>query len=168
MPFDASAEDARIMNDWFAANSGLMRLYRPSVDDCRAALDRLGDHPPAHLDLAGALLDEDKLDAAAQHAEQALTFGHPTPGVVHNVLACVFHRRGDVEKMKDQLVQAGRIDPQHPVLLRNAQAARTWLGRGPRASATALMLDPSHDFQLLERTMQPTLPGPLSADTRSW
>jgi len=168
MPFDASAEDARVMNDWFAANSGLMRLCRPSVDDCRAALDRLGDHPPAHLDLAGALLDEDKLDAAVQHAEQALRLGHPTPGIVHNLLACVFHRQGDLEKMKDQLVQAGRTDPQHPVLLRNAQAARTWLGRGPRASATALMLDPSHDFQLLERTMQPTLPGPLGDNTRSW
>jgi radical SAM superfamily enzyme YgiQ (UPF0313 family) len=168
MPFDATAQDERLMNDWFAANSGLLRFYRPSVHDCRAVLERLGDHPPAHLDLAGALLQAGSLDTAAHHAELALKLGHPTPGVVRNLLACIRYRQGDLEKMKDELVQAGRTDPQHPVLLRNAQAVRTWLARGCPASAPPLDLDPSHDFQLLERTAQPTLPGPLGVDSSHW
>lgn len=161
MPFDANPRTTRIMDEWFRANSGLQRLYEPSVADCLAVLDALGDHHAAHLDLAGALLRDGFLEQAERHALRALQLGHPAPGVVHNVLGCICQRRGDLEGMKDHLVEAGRTDPQHPVLVRNAQAARQWFASGNGTRGEPLELDPRHDFQLLERTVQPTLPGPI-------
>src|SRR5690606_20035609 len=45
VPFDASDEDTALMNGWFQAHCGLQRVYRPSVEDCRATLAHLGgDH----------------------------------------------------------------------------------------------------------------------------
>jgi anaerobic magnesium-protoporphyrin IX monomethyl ester cyclase len=167
MPFDGDQADIRLMNDWFASHRGLHRLYRPSVDDCRAVLGRLGDHHAAHLDIAAALYREARLEEARHHAELALKLRHPTPGLVYNLLACIAHAKGELESMKDWFVQAGRRDPQHAVLIGNAQAARRWLARTDPKSEP-LVLDAGHEFQLLERTVQPSLPGPLDAGLADW
>ena len=167
MPFDAGEADARLMNDWFASHRGLRRLYQPSVDECRAVLSRLGDHHAAHLDLAVALYRAARLEEARHHAELALELEHPTPGLAYNLLACIAYARNELEQMKNLFVQAGRRDPQHAVLVRNAQATRRWLGR-TEAGQEPLVLDPRNDFQLLERTVQPCLPGPLDAHFADW
>lgn len=167
IPFDASDADARLMNDWFASHRGLRRLYRPSVEECRRVLTRLGEHHAAELDLAAALYRAGQLQDAQNHAESALRLGHPTPGLVHNLLACIAYARSDLERMKDCFVQAGHGDPQHAVLIKNAQAARRWLARSSEGQQP-LVLDPCHDFQLLERTLQPSLPGPLDDGFADW
>ncbi|MBN1607948.1 MAG: B12-binding domain-containing radical SAM protein [Polyangiaceae bacterium] len=166
-PFDASEADVRVINDWFVSHRGLRRLYQPSVEDCRAVVSRLGDHHAAHLDLAAALYRAARLEEARHHAQLALKLEHPTPGLVYNLLACIAYARNELEHMKDLFVQAGRRDPQHAVLVGNAQATRRWLARA-EAGKEPLVLDPSHDFQLLERTVQPCLPGPLDADFADW
>jgi anaerobic magnesium-protoporphyrin IX monomethyl ester cyclase len=167
IPFDGSEADIRIMDDWFVSHRGLRSLYQPSVDDCHAVVRRLGDHHAAHLDLAAALYRAARLEEAQQHAELALKLEHPAPGLVYNLLACIAYARRDLEHMKDSFVQAGRRDPQHAVLIGNARRARRWLARSP-AEREPLVLDSRHDFQLLERTVQPSLPGPLDADFADW
>jgi hypothetical protein len=70
--------------------------------------------------------------------------------------------------MKDAFVTAARVDPQHFLLLRNATTARAWFNAGGPAAARPLMLQVRHDFQLFERTEQPTLPGPLPEHCSDW
>ncbi|MBN2194565.1 MAG: radical SAM protein [Polyangiaceae bacterium] len=168
VPFDASPEDVQLMNDWFFAHQGVRNLYRPSLADTTAVLERLGDHAPAHLDVANAAYDAGELDLAERHARRALALAHPLPGLVHNTLGCVAFARGDVEGMQAELLVAARQDPQHPALIRNAQAARRWFAAGGPTRGKPLELVAEQGFQLLERTLQPALPGPLPEDFASW
>ncbi|MFZ5895732.1 MAG: radical SAM protein [Myxococcota bacterium] len=168
VPFDASEEDTRLMTDWFAQNHGLRDYYLEGVEECRAILERLGDHPPAHMDLAGAYLREGQLELAAQHVERALALGFAAPGLAYNYLAVIAQRRGDIQGMQDAFMKAAKLDPQHLVLMRNVEAARSWFReRGPERGLP-LQLVARHDFQLFERTQQPTLPGPLPDDVFRW
>ncbi len=168
VPFDASEETTGVMNAWFEQNKGLQEGYRETTEDCRAILARLGDHAPAHLDLAGAYYRDGNLDACVEHAERALSLGHPTPGLAYNYLACAAFARGDIAGMQAHFLTAARLDPQHQVLIDNVQRARAWFAqRGPERRLP-LELKGRHDFQLLERTEQPALPGALPPAFEDW
>jgi anaerobic magnesium-protoporphyrin IX monomethyl ester cyclase len=168
VPFDASEETTALLNAWFSQNKGLQEGYTPSTEDCEAVLARLGDHAPAHLDVAGAYYRDGDLDRAEGHARSALEHGHPTPGLVYNYLACIAYQRGDIAGMQQQFMTAAKTDPQHQVLIGNVQRARAWFAaRGPERSVP-LELVGRHDFQLLERTEQPALPGALPDDFADW
>jgi hypothetical protein len=143
-------------------------VYEPSVEDARAVLARLGDHHAAVLDLAGAHFRSREIDEADHHARRAIELGLPTPGLAYNYLACSAYQRGDLAAMQDHFMTAAKTDPQHHVLIRNVEAARAWFkAQGPERGLP-LELVAHHDFQLFERTAQPTLPGPLPDDYASW
>jgi tetratricopeptide (TPR) repeat protein len=165
--FDASDEDTQLFREWFLRNKGLRGGFQEGVDEYRAILDRLGDHHAAHMDLGGAYYRDGVLDQAEHHVTRALDLRYPAPGLALNYLACIAAKRGDFSKMKEWFEEARRRDPQHGVLTRNVQAVRTWLAGGASSSGP-LDLAAEHDFQLLERTAQPTLPGPLPAEFASW
>jgi len=167
-PFDASEEDTAVMNAWFRENSGLRELYKEGVDECKAIVERLGDHHAAHMDLGGAYYDAGRLDDAERHVRRAMELGYPLPGIGHNYLACIAKARGDIPRMQDEFTAAAKRDPQHYVLIQNVNAARTWFAQGGPAKGLPLDLTARHDFQLLERTVQPTLPGPLPDDFATW
>jgi radical SAM superfamily enzyme YgiQ (UPF0313 family) len=168
VPFDASEEDTRVFCDWFAENNGLRDYYLEGVEECRAILERLGDHPAAHLDLGGAYFRASDLDAAERHVRCAIELGFPAPGLAYNYLAVIAFLRGDIQGMQNEFMTAAKTDPQHHVLMRNVEAARSWFRqRGPERG-TPLNLVARHDFQLFERTQQPTLPGPLPEDVHVW
>jgi radical SAM superfamily enzyme YgiQ (UPF0313 family) len=167
-PYDASEADTEIMNAWFAQNSGLRELYREGVDECRAILALLPDYHAAHMDLGGACFQEGLLDESERHLRRALELGYPLPGLVYNYLACIAKVRGDIQGMMDHFTTAAKLDPQHFVLIRNVNAARAWFQQGGPAKGLPLELEGRHGFQLLERTVQPTLPGPLPEDFASW
>ncbi len=168
MPFDAPPELARTMNDWFAKNKGLRTAYEETADECRAVLARLDDHPPAHLDVAGACHREGDLEGTEHHAKRALELGHPCPGLAHNYLACVAATRRDLDAVQEHLRIALRTDPRHFVVAQNAEALRVWLGAGGPIQNLPLNLVGRHDFQIFERTVQPALPGPLADDWAEW
>jgi tetratricopeptide (TPR) repeat protein len=168
VPFDASPEDTKLFGEWFEHNAGLWEGYREGVAEFEAILARLGDYPGAHLDLASALLEAGHLDRAEHHTRRALDLGHPLPGLVENHLACIAKARGDIDGMMSHFSRAAKTDPQHYVLMKNVQAARTWFAQGGPAHGRPLDLLARYDFQLFERTMQPTLPGPLPADFASF
>ncbi|MGK3993489.1 radical SAM protein [Sorangium sp. So ce1024] len=167
-PFDASEEDTALMSAWFEKNKGLRELYREGVEERRAILERLGDHHAAHLELGIAYLEAGQLDLAARHAARALELDVPVPGLAHNALACVAAARRDWQAMQDHFTAAARRDPQHAVLIRNVQAARAWYAKGGPDRGLPLDLVARCDFQLLERTVQPSLPGPLPEDFAAW
>lgn len=167
-PFDASEATTRAMNEWFAEHSGLQDCYIEDVAAARAILDKVGDYHAAHMDLGAAYLREGPLGAAEQHILRALELGYPVPGLAYNHLACIAFERGDIEGMQNHFMTAARSDPQHHVLIGNVEAARSWFKqRGPERGVP-LRLKVRHDFQLLERTTQPTLPGPLPDDFADW
>jgi radical SAM superfamily enzyme YgiQ (UPF0313 family) len=168
VPFDASPEDGERMARWFDTNKGLKSLHREGVDERRAILARLGDHAPAHLDLGVALYEAGSLDEAEVHLERALALGYALPGVAYAYLACVANARGDVDGALDRLQQGIAVDPQHPTLLASYESARAWIDRGGAARGEPLALTASNAFHLLERTAQPTLPGPLPNDFAVW
>jgi radical SAM superfamily enzyme YgiQ (UPF0313 family) len=167
-PYDASDDDMQVMNEWFHQNSGLRTMYREGVRECRAILERLDDHHAAHVDLAGAYFAEGMLDEAERHVRRALELGYPLPGLVFNYLACIAKARGDLDGMMNYFSEAARIDPQHYVLIQNVNRARAWFREGGPAKKLPLELSATHDFRLLERTAQPTLPGPLSEKFADW
>jgi radical SAM superfamily enzyme YgiQ (UPF0313 family) len=168
MPYDATEEDTALMNAWFRDNSGLRQLHHANVAECRAILERLPDHAPAHMDLAGAYYQEGSLGHAEEHVRRAMDLGYPLPGIALNYLACIARDRGDLDAMMDWFSRAAKEDPQHYVLIQNVQAARAWFSAGGPGKGLPLSLKAHHDFQLLERTMQPTLPGPLPDDFATW
>ncbi|APR82405.1 Radical SAM domain protein [Minicystis rosea] len=167
-PFDASEEDTALMNDWFQKNSGLRTMYREGVREHRAILERLGDYHGAHMDLAGSLYREGLFDEAERHVRRAMELGYPLPGLGLNYLACIAKARGDVMGMMDRFSEAAKVDPQHFVLIKNVNAARAWFAQGGPTKGIPLVLEARHDFQLLERTVQPTLPGPLPETFAEW
>ncbi len=163
--FDATDEDTTFFRDWFQQNKGLHEGPREGVEECRAILERLGDHHAAHMDLGGAYYREGRLDEAERHVLRALDLEYPAPGLALNYLGCIAARRGDIAGMKERFSEAMRRDPQHWVLVRNVQRVRDWATQG---GAGRPDLVAEHEFQLLERSAQPTLPGPLSDDFAVW
>lgn len=167
-PYDASEETTRVLNDWFRDNSGLRTVHQESTADFEAILAELGDHHAAHMDVGAAYYHDGKLDLAERHVRRAAELGYPLPGLVHNHLACIAKARGDLDSMMDHFTTAAKLDPQHWVLIQNVNRARAWFKQGGPAKGLPLDLVVRHDFQLLERTSQPTLPGPLPADYAVW
>jgi len=167
-PFDADEATLRYLNDWFAKNHGLQVGHRDSSRDYEAILARLGDYHAAHMDLGAAYYHEGRLDDAERHVRRALELGYPCPGLGYNHLACIAKARGDLDAMMDLFMHAAKTDPQHWVLVNNVNAARAWFKAGGAAKRLPLDLTVRHDFQLLERTVQPTLPGPLADDYAEW
>jgi tetratricopeptide (TPR) repeat protein len=168
MPFDASAEDEALMNDWFYQHRGLQVVHRDGSAELEAILARLGEHHAAHLDLGAACYREGQLERAERHVRRALELGYPLPGLGHNYLACIAATRGNAEAMQGELALADKLDPQHLVLVRNREIVRTWLARGGAGGGPLPKLVAGHDFELLERTEQPSLPGPLPPDFAEW
>jgi radical SAM superfamily enzyme YgiQ (UPF0313 family) len=167
-PFDASDADTDVMNRWFADHSGLRECFEEGVEEYRAILERLGDHHAAHMDLGGAYVRAGDLELGECHVRRALELGYPLPGLAFNYLACIAHARGDLDAMMDHFSRAAKIDPQHFVLIQNVNRARAWFREGGPGKKLPLHLTARHDFQLLERTIQPTLPGPLPPDFAEW
>ncbi len=167
-PFDADAETLEALNAWFAQNSGLQIGHRDTAAEHEAILAKLGDHHAAHMDLGASYYHEGRLDLAERHVRRALELGYPCPGLAYNHLACIAKARGDLDGMMDHFSHAAKVDPQHWVLIQNVNAARAWFKQGGPGRGLPLALTVRHDFQLLERTIQPTLPGPLPDTFASW
>jgi tetratricopeptide (TPR) repeat protein len=163
--FDATDEDTQLFRDWFRQNKGMHDGPREGVEECRAILERLDDHHAAHMDLGGAYYREGRLDEAERHVRRALELDYPAPGLALNYLGCIAARRGDTAGMRERFSEAMRRDPQHWVLVRNVQVVREWAAQGGGGQPDLVA---EHDFQLLERTSQPTLPGPLPVDFAVW
>jgi anaerobic magnesium-protoporphyrin IX monomethyl ester cyclase len=164
--FDASEADTELFRDWFNRNKGLHESYQEGAAECEAIVARLGEHPPALMDLGGACFREGRLDEAEKHVRRALDLGYPLPGLALNYLGCIAARRGDAAAMKEHISEAARRDPQHTTVVRNVLEIRRWLAQGGEGPLPALTAQ--HEFQLLERTAQPTLPGPLPDDYAAW
>ncbi len=167
-PFDADEPTTAYLDAWFKENAGLRPSYRDTAEDHARILAELGDHHAAHMDLGASLLAAGDLDGAERHVRRALELGYPLPGLVHNHLACIARARGDLDGMMDHFSTAAKVDPQHFVLIQNVNRARAWFKAGGPGKGLPLELECRHDFQLLERTSQPTLPGPLPADWQTW
>lgn len=167
-PFDADEETLAYLNGWFAENHGLRTVHRDGVKEYEAILELLPDYHAAHLDLGAAYYHEGKLDLAEHHVRRALDLGYPCPGLAYNHLACIAKARGDLDAMMDLFTTAAKVDPQHWVLIQNVNAARAWFKAAGPTKKLPLDLVVRHDFQLLERTVQPTLPGPLPDDYAEW
>jgi len=168
-PFDSSDEDTAYFNDWFRDHSGLREVYKESAADFRAIAEALGTpHHAAHMDLGAALYHEGDLDGAEREVRRAMELGYPCPGLALNHLACIAKARGDLDAIMDRFTEAAKTDPQHFVLIQNVNRARAWFKADGPGKKLPLELTVRHDFQLLERTAQPTLPGPLPADFATW
>lgn len=163
-PFDADEATTEAMNAWFFDHRGIQTFYVEDVPAALGILEKVGDYHGAHLDVAGAYYRAGMFELAETHAKRALELETPVPGLALNYLACIAHARGDLEAMKELFLRAAKTDPQHMVLIQNVERTRRWFAeRGPERGIP-LELEGRHEFQLLERTLQPTLPGPLPAD----
>ncbi|MCL2776760.1 MAG: radical SAM protein [Polyangiaceae bacterium] len=166
--FDADEDTTHMLDAWFHAHRGLQVGYRETRADFERILDRLGDYHAAHMDVGAAYYHEGKFDRAEHHIQRALELGYPAPGLCYNHLACIAKARGNLDEMMNWFMRAAQSDPQHRVLVENVNRARAWFKQGGPNQGLPLDLMVHHDFQLLERTAQPTLPGPLPDDFAEW
>ena len=167
-PFDADEALMKTMNDWFEDHCGLQNLYVETIDDCLAVLQELPEHHAAHIDAAGAYYRAGRMDDAERHVRTALDLGYPLPGLALNYLACIAVARGDYHAMMDLFSEAAKRDPQHVQLISNVNKARAWFkAQGPERGIP-LDISADHDFRVLEKTLQPTLPGPIPEDFADW
>ncbi|MDP8998953.1 MAG: radical SAM protein, partial [Myxococcota bacterium] len=166
--FDASDEDTSFFREWFQKNKGLKESFAEGVSEYEGIVARLGDHHAAHMDLGGAYYREGRLEEAEKHVRRALDLGYPLPGLGLNYLACVAAQRGEFERVVECFGEAERLDPQHWVIARNARALQQWVARGGPRQKLPIDLVARHEFQLLERNAQPTLPGPVPDDFAIW
>jgi anaerobic magnesium-protoporphyrin IX monomethyl ester cyclase len=167
-PFDADEKTTQVLSDWFRDHRGIQFYFEENVSEALAILEKVGDHHAAHMDVGGALYRVGHFSEAEVHVRRAIELGYPAPGLALNYLGCIAYQRGDLEAMKDAFMEAARTDPQHHVLIENVERTRSWFKeKGPERGAP-LALRARHGFQLLERTLQPTLPGPLPSDFFEW
>jgi tetratricopeptide (TPR) repeat protein len=131
-------------------------------------LERLGDHHAAHVDLAAAYYRDEIYDKAADHFNRALELDYPLPGLVYNYLACIAAIRFELKQVQENLRLALRSDPYHYVVARNAETLRRWFVDGGPVKGLPLKLEADHEFQLFERTVQPTLPGKFPDGFFAW
>ena len=162
VPYDADEACTKLMNDWFQEHAGLQRMHRPGVAEAQQTLELLDGHHAAELDLARALYEDERLDEAKAHAQLAIDAGLPVPGLALNYLAVIAARQGDYQGMMDIYSKAAKLDPQHYILIENVNKARAWFRKKGPERELPLELRADHEFQLLEQTKQPSLPGPLS------
>jgi anaerobic magnesium-protoporphyrin IX monomethyl ester cyclase len=167
-PFDADEATTRVLSDWFRQHRGIQFYFEEDVAEARSILEKVGDYPAAHMDVAGASYRAGLYAEAEVHARRALELGYPAPGLAYNYLACVAYHRQDIEGMKAAFLEAARTDPQHYVLIENVERARAWFKEQGAERGLPLELKARHGFQLLERTLQPTLPGPLAEEFFEW
>lgn len=167
VPFDASEEDTELFSTWFEANKGVRTIYRPSVADCQAVLEELGEHHAAVVDLGAAYYREGNATQAAECFYRALALDYPLPGLVHNYLACIAADKRDLSAVQTHFQQA-LSDPQHLVVKDNLLTFRRWLADGGPVKGLPLTLRADHDFRLFERTEQPALPGQIPEDFAVW
>ena len=133
-----------------------------------AILERLGDHHAAHMDLGGrATTARARSTRPSATCGARWSSGTRCRGSRYNYLACIAAQRGDVEGMKRLFTEATRRDPQHWVADQRTCTPCGVVRAAGAAKGLPLELDATHDFQLLERTAQPTLPGPLPDDFAS-
>lgn len=161
VPMDASEEDAAKMNQWFTENSGLQRGTPMSLEEAERALVVVGPHPLIYADLAQAHAGLGRWQDALACLEQAEAFGHPLPGLLLNARAVIAKEKGDFDAMMDLFTQAAKRGPQHWVLIQNVNRTRAWFAQQGPARGLPLDLEIRMDFQLLEKTLQPMLPGPV-------
>jgi radical SAM superfamily enzyme YgiQ (UPF0313 family) len=166
-PFDASPGDTELLSRWFQNNRGIRELYRAGVEEYRAVLGRLGEHWGPCLDLGGAYYRAGELERSEEQVRRALELGHPCPGLGHNYLASIRARQGDWAGMEREFELALR-DPQHRVVALNRRALSLWREQGGSRSGSKPRLLAGHDFEILERPLQPVLPGPLPDDFALW
>ena len=166
--FDADETLAEQMNQWFRTHSGLQTMHQPDIAELREVLARIPDCHSAHMDVAGAAIELGLWDEALEHLDRAGELGYPCPGLILNHRAVIAARRGDYDTMMNAFSEAAKVDPQHFVLIRNINRARAWFKADGLKKGLPLELEARHDFQLLERTLQPTLPGPLPQDLEEW
>lgn len=167
-PFDADEATTQVLNQWFREHRGVQQHYLEDVPAALEILERVGEYHAAHLDLAGAYYRARDWDASEKHVLRALELGYPAPGLAYNYLAVIAFARGDIRAMQDHFMTAAKTDPQHHVLIENVEKVRAWFRANGPEQGIPLELHARHDFQLLERTLQPTLPGPLPDDWADW
>jgi anaerobic magnesium-protoporphyrin IX monomethyl ester cyclase len=167
-PFDCDPDTAAFLNTWFFANKGLQKVHEPDAAEFLEILERIPGHHAALIDVAAAYYKEGNLDGAELYLEKAREAGYPLRGILLNHQAVLAKARGQLERMMDLFSEAAKVDPVHYVLVRNVEKARHWFKSGAYDRKEPLTLEMRHDFQLLERTLQPTLPGTLPADFADW
>ncbi len=165
---DMSPGHATEMIQWLRKNLGIVRFRRQGVEDAAAALDRLGDHHAAHLDLGAAYAFADRPDDAEKHLRRALELDYPVPSFPRNYLACVAAQRGDLEAARAELARALEAPWAHPIVSANLRALEDWLAAGGPKGRKSLNMTMRHDFEIVPDAVQPARPGPLGEDAFQW
>jgi len=165
---DMSARDATQVVQWVRKNAGVVRFWKPGVEDCHRVLHRLGDHHAAHLDLGAAYAFAGRPDDAERHVRRALELGYPVPALAYNYLACLAGQRGDLDGMRAVLRRTLEQDWPHPIAAGNLRVLDEWLNGGGPKSGRPLNLTMRHDFEIVPADAQPVRPGPLPADVCQW
>ncbi|RMH57264.1 MAG: hypothetical protein D6679_07035 [Candidatus Hydrogenedentota bacterium] len=95
-----------------------------AVETFRVAVQKDPANPQARHGLAWSLLEEERnLDEALYQAQEALRLD-PQSAAVRDTVGWVLYRVGDLEAAMEQLDEAVRLNPDHPVILQHWREVR--------------------------------------------
>ncbi len=158
--FDLSGEVERLIREWLETYPGIASVSRSSVEELRAARDRLPGAAAIEMDLAGALLDAGELEPAERAVARAREGGYPLPEIGANYLACVAAARGEAGGVGRHLAAAGRGYPLRHVR-ENLERFEHWSEARDARDLTALDLIRHPGFEIAEEMRQPLNPGAI-------
>ncbi|MDE2290793.1 MAG: tetratricopeptide repeat protein, partial [Elusimicrobia bacterium] len=92
-----------------------VRGYDPDDETIRRALELEPRHLGAHIDLGAALVEEGRLDEAAERLMEALRL-NPRNALAAYDLAMVFNRQGHAERALELLRKARKLHPDERLL----------------------------------------------------
>jgi anaerobic magnesium-protoporphyrin IX monomethyl ester cyclase len=158
----SKSEDGKQIWDLLGENKGHYNVSDYSVDELEAILERLHNHPAAHIDLAGAYCRAGQYDKAERHVRDALDLNYPLPGLAFNYLACIAAAKHDYPSVWFNLIKAYKFFP-HQVVQQNMKLLAAWYQKGGMDSGIPLILIAHNLFELvIHNVQQPVTPGPIT------
>jgi len=151
-------EDAKRIAQWLAENPGIHELHRYTVEELEAVAELLPESAAVSMDLAVACVREARFEEAHKHIDDAITRGHPMPGIGDGLRAHMSRAAGDIEGAREHLSKAARGYP-HRHLMQAALAFDAWERTGRVGAMPPIPIE--LDWDLACELTQPTNPGPI-------
>ena len=164
---DTSPAEATAISRWVLQHAGIQTLWKESLDDYRAILERLPNLHSAHMDLGAACMFSGLVDEAETHIRRSMELKYPLPAYAHNYLGVIAAHRGDLQGLADHLEQASQLEP-CTLVDSNRKILADWQARGGPACGAPLELVMNHDFQSAPQLSQPFWPASLQKDCCQW
>jgi radical SAM superfamily enzyme YgiQ (UPF0313 family) len=165
--FETLDSDAQWISSWLVQHSGLQHVREYGVPECEAVARRLPGLHSVWFDLGAACYRQGDMERAREYFERAREQGYPRPELIHNYCACIAAYTGRLKEALSRLI-AARESGFDRTVENNIERAQQWIAAGGPESAGPLELAAPHGFSVSRPFMQPTTPGAIQLEGKTF